>query len=106
MSHAKQTGLFLGLSLIIILTAHYLFLVLQWLLRGYQDLIHSMSNVFASGHIGHFFSSFVALIAVPLILSGAVALIYWCFKRKVIANYWLYLWGFWLVLTTALIYQG
>lgn len=106
MTHAKQTALFLGLSLIIILLAHYLFLALQWLLTGYQDLIAYMQSVFASGKLGQILSSFVALIAVPLIISGAVALIYWCFKRKVIPNYWLYLWGFWLILTTALVYQG
>lgn len=106
MSHAKQMALFLILSCLAILGAHYMVVGLQWLMSGYQDLINELQQVFANTALGNFLSAFIALIGVPLLISGAIAGIYWCFKRKSIPSYWLYLWGFWLVLATIVIYQG
>ncbi|PIQ43861.1 MAG: hypothetical protein COV52_01255 [Gammaproteobacteria bacterium CG11_big_fil_rev_8_21_14_0_20_46_22] len=106
MNHAKQIGIFLALSVIAILTARYCVIALQWLMSGYQDLIHQLQNVFANTSLGNFLSSLIALIGVPLIISAVIAGIYWAFRRQSIPGFWLYLWGFWLVLTTLVIYQG
>jgi len=103
MGGIKQITCFILLSAGVLLVAHYLALSTQWLMTGYGDLIQQLQTVFASNQLGGFLSALLALLAIPLILSGIAALIYWAFKRQAIPNYFVYLWGVWLILVTLLI---
>ena len=106
MSNAKQLIFLLILSIIAVMGAHYLSVALKWLVVAHGDIIHVFHQVFSANNVGNILSALLALIVVPAIITLVVAGVYWCFKRKLIPNLWIYVWGVWLILATVLISQG
>ena len=102
----KQGLLYLILSIIIVVFAHYAGLIILYLKNIYTYLDLLLTPVFRLSETGAAIRGTLLLIALPLILVGIPALIYRLIKKKNMPYFVEATWMLWLIiaLTNLLIY--
>ena len=99
-------GIFLIiLSVLAVLFKTELGQALQWTLSFYNQVSSALSVVFSGDKLGLLVQKTLSLILIPLILSLALSLVFWVFKRKAMPGLAYVVWIVWTVLLTLLVMQ-
>lgn len=78
---------------------------LSWVLHGIVGF-HEWLLARLAPLIGNYLlRSVVVLTLIPLLLALIPAFIYWIFKRRWLPEYWVVVWGIWLVLMALMVYR-
>ena len=92
-------------SFLILFAMPYCKIALQALLDIHSWAINILSHVFAHGKTAIYIRDLIVIIAIPSIISGLIAFIYWIFKRKQFPYLFHICWAIWGILMVSLILQ-
>jgi uncharacterized membrane protein len=94
----KQSALYLVLSLLIVLFAHYAKLFFIYVNMLYVHIDTLLAPLFGKGVMGEAFRDIVTLALTPFLVAAIPASIYWIAKRKKMPYFIELIWFFWLIL--------
>jgi len=99
----KQVILVMVVSIAAIFFKSQLTYVLHYLLVLHNALAYGLASIFSNSPTGQMIQAIVALIVIPIIITGIMALAYWLVKRSEMPHLTAIVWFIWAVLLAAIL---
>lgn len=101
----KQIVIIILISLAAIFFRAELSRVLDYMVYLHNYFAHALQMIFSGDAVGRYIQDVIALLVIPLIGGGIVALIFWMIKREALPHIMGVIWVVWLVLLVTMIAQ-
>lgn len=101
----KNVIFFIGLSALVVWGQSYLQQGLHQFLWTHDFLLNGLSKIFTGNETAEIIKKTLALLAIPIFISGIISLGYWVFRRSAFPYAILLAWILWLILATAIVMQ-
>ena len=99
----KQLIAIIALSIGVILAMPYVQQGLEILLSLHHWISEGLTEVFSGGDTGNLIRELITLLAVPLLIGFALAIVYWIMRRGWFPYFMQFVWVIWLAQTAALV---
>ncbi len=94
----KQSLIYLGLSIFIVVFAQYANLVMVYIVTFYTFVMMKLTPIFSGNTYGILIRNILSLVLIPLIIAGVPALIYKAIKKRPMPYFVEIMWALWLVI--------
>ncbi len=102
----KQLGLFVFLSVMVVLFLPDLHLIYASLLEHYHDLAEWLADIFSPSKSGTFLQAFFSIVTLPVLIAAFMALIFRFTKSAWIKYSLFFGWAAWIMLISAIVLTG
>ena len=102
----KQGVLLIGASILATFFAHQLIVGLGMLVHAHDVVQAPLAGVFSGDKMGRIIQGVVALIVIPAVVGGGLALAYWLVKKSTMPYLLTIVWVVWTILLTTLLAQA